>query len=334
MLTKFKSEVDVAVLLLFFTRTDITIRTFTQIRKARPSRLYLFQDGPRPGRKDDIVNIKQCREAVEAMIDWDCEIHRNYQEKNLGCDPSEYISQKWMFSTEDKGIIIEDDDVMSVSFFRYCKELLDKYESDTRINVICGMNHLGVYEDCPYDYFFTRQGGAIWGWATWKRCVDQWDPTYAFTKDPYSVMCMDAEFGRDYNSAYLETVNRHAASGREHYESILGAYARTNNTVNIVPKRNMTCNIGIGVETTHSVSGLHLLPRSIRRFIYMRTYEIEFPMKHPSYVQADYNFARKFKKTFFGSKISQILQLRRMEGIIYRIFPAIGKITLKYEKKN
>lgn len=61
-----------------------------------------------------------------------------------------------MFETETKGIVIEDDDVMSVSFFRYCKELLDKYEYDNRINIICGMNHLGVYGDCPYDYFFLK----------------------------------------------------------------------------------------------------------------------------------------------------------------------------------
>ena len=332
--TLFKSEVDVAVLLLFFTRTDITVRTFEQIRKARPARLYLFQDGPRQGRADDIENIRICRDAIESMIDWDCEVHRNYQEKNLGCDPSEYISQKWMFETENKGVIIEDDDVMSVSFFRFCKEMLDKYEYDSRINIICGMNHLGVYEDCPYDYFFTRQGGAIWGWATWKRCIDQWDPTYAFTKDPYSVMCMYAEFGKDNNGAYLETVKRHFDSGREHYESILGAFGRTNNTLNIVPKRNMTCNIGIGVETTHSVSGLHLLPRAIRRFIYMKTYELEFPLKHPNFVQADYNFARKFRKTFFGSKISRVLQLRRIEAIVYRLCPALGKLTLKYDQKG
>ena len=87
----FKSEVDVAVLLLFFTRTDITIRTFEQIRKARPSRLYLYQDGPRQGKPDDIKNIQQCREAVESAIDWDCEVHRLYQRDNFGCDPSEYI---------------------------------------------------------------------------------------------------------------------------------------------------------------------------------------------------------------------------------------------------
>ena len=96
----YKSEVDVAVLFLFFTRIDITVRTFEQIRKARPSRLYLFQDGPRKDRQDDVDNISVLRKKIEEMIDWECEIHSNYQDKNLGCDPSEYISQKWMFKTE------------------------------------------------------------------------------------------------------------------------------------------------------------------------------------------------------------------------------------------
>ena len=92
--TLYKSEVDVAVMLLFFTRTDLTKQAFEQIRKARPARLYLYQDGPRVGRDDDVVNIKECREAIESMIDWECEVHRNYQEKNSGCDPSNYYAQK------------------------------------------------------------------------------------------------------------------------------------------------------------------------------------------------------------------------------------------------
>ena len=146
-----KSEVDVAVLLLFFTRTEITKRTFEQIRKARPARLYLYQDGPRQGREDDVRNIKECREVIESMIDWECEIHRKYQERNYGCDPSEYIAQKWMFEAETKGIIMEDDDVMSVSFFKFCKEVVGRDEDGLRVNIICGMSHLGGYEDCPND---------------------------------------------------------------------------------------------------------------------------------------------------------------------------------------
>ena len=104
---KYKSKIDVAVLILFFNRPALLEKVFEQVRIARPSKLYLFQDGAREGRADDIENIQKCREVV-ANIDWECEVHHNYQEKNNGCDPSEYLAQKWMFETEEMGIVLED----------------------------------------------------------------------------------------------------------------------------------------------------------------------------------------------------------------------------------
>lgn len=143
--------VDVPVLILFFNRPQQLSQVFEQVKKARPSRLFLYQDGAR--NEHDLPGIKACREIV-SQIDWECEVERFYQEKNFGCDPSEYISQKWAFSKVDKCIVLEDDDVPSVSFFRFCKEMLDKYEHDTRISMIAGFNPEEISKDIPYDYFF------------------------------------------------------------------------------------------------------------------------------------------------------------------------------------
>ena len=97
--------VDVPVLILFFNRPQQLSQVFEQVRNARPSKLFLYQDGPRS--EHDLPGIKACREVTD-QIDWDCEVHRMYQEKNYGCDPSEYISQKWAFSMVDKCIVLED----------------------------------------------------------------------------------------------------------------------------------------------------------------------------------------------------------------------------------
>ena len=122
-----------------------------------PRTLLLYQDGPRDGHPDDLDGIRRCREIAED-IDWECAIHKWYQEKNYGCDPSTFMAHKWAFSLVDKCIILEDDCVPSQSFFSYCKELLDKYENDERIDRICGMNNLGEYKYCPYSYFFSSTG--------------------------------------------------------------------------------------------------------------------------------------------------------------------------------
>ena len=102
-------KTDVAVLILFFNRPDHLRRVFDEVRKARPSKLFLYQDGPRGER--DMPGIEACRRVVED-IDWQCEVHRKYQERNFGCDPSEYISQKWAFSIVDRCIVLEDDAVV------------------------------------------------------------------------------------------------------------------------------------------------------------------------------------------------------------------------------
>ena len=118
-------KIDVAVLIIFFCRNEQLEKVFAEVKKARPSRLYLYQDGARANRPDDVEGIEKCRQIVsDEQIDWECEVHRFYQTENKGCDPSEYIAQKWMFETEEMGIILEDDDVPSQSFFPYSIKLM------------------------------------------------------------------------------------------------------------------------------------------------------------------------------------------------------------------
>jgi hypothetical protein len=149
----YMNKIDVAILLIFFNRPGTLSKVFESVKKARPSKLFLYQDGPRLNREDDVENIAKCRKIVED-IDWECEVHTYYQNDNVGCDPSEYVAQKWAFSYVVKCIVLEDDDVPIQSFFPFCKELLDKYEDDQRINMICGHNQLGTYSCHDADLLF------------------------------------------------------------------------------------------------------------------------------------------------------------------------------------
>ena len=53
--------VDVAVLILFFNRPEPLKAVFSQVKKARPSKLFLYQDGPR--NEKDMPGILACREV-------------------------------------------------------------------------------------------------------------------------------------------------------------------------------------------------------------------------------------------------------------------------------
>lgn len=312
-----KSKIDIPVLILFFNRPKLLAKVFEQVKIARPSKLYLFQDGARAGRPDDVENVAKCREVV-ADIDWECEVHHNYQKKNNGCDPSEYLAQKWMFETEEMGIVLEDDDVPSQSFFPFCKELLEKYKDDKRINMICGMNNAEVSEHCPYDYLFTTSG-SITGWASWKRVVDEWKEHIDFVDDPYAVEQFKAVYkDRMDVDAYVNLCRQRNTEGVAYYESILGANAKTQSRMNIVPKYNLISNIGNEGESTHGAASLELLPKGLRRIFNMKTYEYEFPLNHPPYMMEDREFVKKVNR-IMGKGYPIVGLYRKCESVIYRM---------------
>lgn len=322
-------KIDVPVLLIFFNRPKTFSKVFEQVKIAKPSKLFLYCDGPR--NEKEIELVYKARNIAED-IDWNCEVYRYYQEENKGCDPSEYISQKWAFSIVDKCIVLEDDDVPSQSFFPFCKELLDKYENDERINIICGMNSLGTYDN-GYDYLFSYQG-SITGWASWKRVIDKWDSTFSLLDDQKFKNNFIEINDFKYNmKQYLYNVKKHKNSGREHYESILSFNMLCNNSINIVPCKNLISNIGNCNEGgTHGVIGDYLLPKSIRNIFSQKTYELSFPLKHPNFVIEDIGFRKKFFKIMRPNKL--VAFSRKIESILLKIRYGRWDLLVKKIKKR
>jgi hypothetical protein len=314
---KFPWEIDVAVLLIFFNRPEQFGKVFEQVKKARPSKLFLYQDGARENNNKDLENIIKCRKIIED-IDWECEVYKMFQEKNYGCDPSEYIAQKWAFSIVDECIVLEDDDVPSQSFFPFCKELLEKYRNDERINMICGMNNTGISEHTPYSYLFSVSG-SICGWASWKRVIDTWDEKYSFLNDEFALMQLKEAYKDKIDIPnFIKNCIKHKESGKAHYESILGSSALLNSRLNIVSTKNMISNIGVTENATHSVSDLKMLPKGIRRIFNMKTYEIEFPLKHPPYIVEDVKFRKRLYR-IMAKGHPLIKKYRKIESILLRI---------------
>ena len=289
-------KTDIAVVILFFNRPDHFRQVFDEVRKARPSRLFLYQDGPRmvdsdgqpvsdPQQSKDHEGIMACRSIVsDEQIDWDCDVQRNYQEKNQGCDPSNYLAQKWAFSMADKCIVMEDDDIPSQSFFPFCKEMLDRYENDDRITMITGLNVDEITPCMPYDYFFASTF-SISGWASWRRVIDQWDETYSFLDDAFNMeQLSDYIKERKQQKDFIDFCRYHRKIGKPYYETIFHAAIFFNSGLSIVPRVNMINNLGAYGEGVHLSGTNATMPRAYRRIFEMDKHELNFPLRHPRYV--------------------------------------------------
>lgn len=308
--------VDVPVLLIFFNRPSTFCKVFEKVKEAKPSIVLLYQDGPRNA--SDIDGIKKCREIAE-QIDWECTVYKNYQDKNVGCDPSGYNADKWAFSIVSKCIILEDDVVPSVSFFKFSKEMLDKYEFDERIMLISGINYQGITKGIDADYFFTLCTDT-WGWATWKRVVDQWDPNYSFL-DNSNKKKMVQRYIKE-NNLSIEWIKKtfinHRNSGVNHFETILISNQIVNNGLTIIPTKNMIHNIGFEGDSTHFYGSLEMLAKRYQKVFTMPIYELDDTIKHPEYILDNRRYIVENYKVKGWNR--PLVKIKRTLEVFFRLF--------------
>lgn len=307
-------KTDIAVALIFFNRPDTLKKVFDSVRKARPSKLYLIQDGARINHPTDIENIAKCRTIV-SDIDWQCKVFEDYSEENLGCGKRIFTGLSNVFIHEEYAAIVEDDIVIGESFLPFCKDLCEKYKDDQRIHMISGMNHLGVYEDCPYDYFFSQCGGAIWGWATWARCWNELDWNMEIISNPYVVRCLKNSntpnnCGKEIAERAISVRNNILIGKYPSFWSLhFGLYGIIGSRLNIVPKCNLISNIGLTDDSAHATNSLNKLVRRIRVVFFAKIYNLPTALNHPKYVIDDQVYMKRQNKIMNPSWIRKKFEL-------------------------
>jgi hypothetical protein len=96
------------VAFIIFNRPETTKKVFEAIRQAKPPKLLVVADGPRPDQPDDVKDCAAARALIE-QVDWDCEVLKNYSDVNLGCGRRVASGLDWVFSTVERAIVLEDD---------------------------------------------------------------------------------------------------------------------------------------------------------------------------------------------------------------------------------
>lgn len=329
-------RINVPVAIIFFNRPAPLRKCFEAVREAKPTKLFLVQDGPRKSNQTDLRNVEECRKIVE-NVDWDCEVVRIYSEENLGCGKRIYTGIKEVFNHVDRVVILEDDIVASKDFFYFASEMLEKYKDDERIIDIAGMNHCGVNTSCPYSYFFSEIG-SCWGWATWKRSWDLMEYNFDFINDEYAVNCFMKSYYR--SKKMRKNMIKESKKRREilknggrltawTHQFMMAGYFQS--TLSIVPKMNLVSNIGLTEDSGHATSSIKKIPKGLQRVFFMKTYHLDNPLIHPKYVIEDNVYSKKVMKILGITGIRRVT--RKIEGIIRRIiFAEKGEIKKMFKK--
>jgi len=175
---------DTPILLLFFNRSKSVKKLIDILRIVKPKKLFISIDGPRKNNINDISEIRKIIEIVDTL-NWQCEIMKKINKNNLGCKLAVSSAINWFFKNNEHGIILEDDCIPNLSFFKFCEYGLQKYKNNKKVMQISGNNFLFNNKMVNDSYYYSTLND-IWGWATWKSAWDKFDinmSEYDFNKD-------------------------------------------------------------------------------------------------------------------------------------------------------
>jgi hypothetical protein len=306
-----QSEFDIPVVFIIFNRPYTSKIVFEEIRKAKPKKLYVISDAPRNETDEKLVQESR---AIIDTVDWDCEVNKNYAEKNMTCGVRVASGLDWVFSKEEYAIILEDDCVPEQTFFRYCQELLKKYKDDERIMYISGNNfHKKI--DIPDSYSFVKFGW-IWGWATWARAWDKYD----FHVETWPEVRKSNVLKGYYNKMELKVMTRDLGYLETSNTVFTWDYQwQYTNAINsglcIVPKCNLVNNIGFDENATHTKGKMLYYDGT--------TQELQFPLHHPRAIVCNSEYDRL---TVIHMKGGQNRWIALTKRVIHKIKKILGLV--------
>jgi hypothetical protein len=261
--------------IFIFNRPELTLKVFDSIRQVKPKILFVIADGPRTEKVGELERCKKTRMVTE-IIDWDCEVFRNYSDVNMGCGPRVSSGIDWVFERVDKAIILEDDCLPHPDFFPFCEELLSRYENDERITMISGTNYFPRTSSNTRSYHFSFFPGG-WGWATWRRAWKLYDyemnlfPKYSDSNSDF----LEHVFSNKYHqNLWKKTLQKNFEAKNKSTWDFQWAFAQwIHGGLGIIPDVNLISNIGFGVDATHT--------KRTSDISNLSTSSLIFPLTHP-----------------------------------------------------
>lgn len=307
----------VPVALIIFNRADTTRKVLDVLRKVRPRTLFVIADGPRPGVPDDERLCAEARAVIDE-VDWPCEVRRRFLDANLGCGHGPAQGLAWVFSQVDECIILEDDCAPDITFFQFCREMLERYRDDRRIMMVSGNNHLLGKKTIADSYFYSINTQTH-GWATWRRAWKEYDFYISDWPAVRSLQWLTNHLGnKEYARWWLKLFDRAYQEAKSNPKCSYWDFQWTytcwkNHALNVIPSSNLVTNLGYGDNATHPTPLDHPLAN-------LSVGAMRFPLQHPPALTPDYEADRILSETVYCYRSLYKKVFYKMMAVAKKVF--------------
>jgi len=246
---------DVPVLLLGFNRPEKVAPVLAPLRAVGTRHLFVSLDGPRISKPSDAAACADTRAAFDQLIDWPCDIQRQYHDVNLGCRAAVSGAVTWALSQVEECLVLEDDCVIETGFLSLAAELLARHRGDEKIMHIGAANFQGGLRRGTGDYYVSKYAHC-WGWATWRRAWQKYEDnldTLATVVKPSFAKSLHAS---EDEVAYWQIIFERCKRGEVDswaYRWLFSCWKEGGFA--LIPNVNLVSNLGFEENGTHTIEG-------------------------------------------------------------------------------
>lgn len=237
------------VVVFAYRRPDHLRNTLTSLMRCDgfgQSPVIVYCDGPRDADETDAVMAT--RELARTMLGEHVEYH--FSEVNLGLSRSVIAGVSDVVERFGRAIVVEDDLELSPAFLTFMNQALDRCANDENVFQVSGyMFDVPELKGTHSALFLPFT--VSWGWATWKRAWDQFDPLASGWEALHTDKGLRRRFNLDGTYDYATMLVRQMAGMRDSwavrwYWSVFKA-----NGLVLFPPVSLVRNTGFDGSGTH-----------------------------------------------------------------------------------
>jgi len=247
------------IALFVYNRPEHTRRTLDHLARnhlAGESHLHVFSDGPRTGA--DVAAVEAVRRIIRAETRFaSVTVREQFANRGLAASIVEGVTD--LVARFGRVIVLEDDLLTAPAFLAFMNDALDRYAGNAAVMQISGYL-------APIAAAHPERAGFLpltssWGWATWKRAWDRFDPSGSghvrLAQEPALRQAFDAAGAYNYSGMLRDSLEgRNTSWAIRWYLSVF-----LEEGLVLYPGRSLVRNIGFDGSGVHcGTSSAHDTP--------------------------------------------------------------------------
>lgn len=230
--------------------TSQTLEALLNNKLSKESELYIFSDGYKD--ESDKANVQEVRKLIHSIdgINSFKKINIIENKQNIGLAENIITGVTQIVNEYGKVIVLEDDLITSPWFLTFMNDALDRFETENQVGHVHGYCYPLANTS---DAFLIKWVGS-WGWATWKRAWDLFNPDGVELLNEIDKRGLSYKF--DFNGKYPYTrMLRRQVKGKNNSWAIRwNATLFLNNILSVNAGKSLIQNIGFDGSGIHSGS--------------------------------------------------------------------------------